>query len=103
MLNLPTVIKANLVYRVPGMWLITELELFLWRELQAARSCVVLFVLRYGLLTLTQTGLKLCSPTTASQVLGLEVYATMCCQKYTLVSGIQNWRVTDLQVLENWS
>lgn len=101
MLNLPTVIKANLVYRVPEMWLITEL--FLWRELQAARSCVVLFVLRYGLLTLTQTGLKLSFPASVSQVLGLEVYATMCCQKCTLVSGIQNWRVLDPQALENWS
>lgn len=72
-------------------------------SLERASGCqsyVVLFVLRYGLLTLTQTVLKLCSLTTASQVLGLEVYATMCRQKCTLASGIQNWRVPGLQVLE---
>lgn len=31
MLNSSTVIKANLVHRVPEMWLI--IEMFLWREL----------------------------------------------------------------------
>lgn len=56
MLNLPTVIKANLVYRVSEMWLITK-SCFFGESFRLPE--VVLFVLRYGLLTLTQTGLKL--------------------------------------------